>query len=886
MKNIFFKIGLAALLITLNMQVILAQTNKRDVKKPSTYRGNYQRISSGSAHALEIRGGTLWACGNNTYGELGDGTTVSKSSPVQIGTDNNWVTVSAGGYFSHAIKADGTMWAWGTNIGIEGGSYYGMLGIGSGGNQLVPVQVGTDNNWVSVASGDYHSLALKSDGTLWAWGYNGEGELGIGSTACKNVPFQVGTDNKWVYISAGGGHCNAIKSDGTLWGWGFNATGTIGDGTTAQRNSPVHIGTDNKWVSVAATTYHTTGMKCDGTLWSWGITMNGGELGIAGANQLNSPTQIGTDNDWVSYFSSYSHCGAIKSNGTLWMWGTNTYGQIGNGLTATVNTPIQVGTATNWVSFGASAGGYYTAATYAVQSDGSLWAWGLNTSGQLGDGTLVSKHVPTQVNVTDNVIANMSSGSFHIVAVKTDGTLLSWGLNSKGQVGNGTTTNQSAPVQIGTDNNWVSASGGYLHTVALKSNGTIWAWGYNLYGQLGNGTNTDVSVPTQIGTDNKWSAIYAGGDFSMALKSDGTLWAWGSNARGELGDGTTTDENTPIQIGTDNKWVSLSPNGKQVMAIKSDGTLWAWGSNSYGQLGNGTNTDVSVPTQIGTDNKWISVASGGYSTIALKSDGTIWSCGRNDIGELGNGTYTNSNTLAQIGTDNNWMQLSVKGGGYYYYSPTTRQINISPPVLEVEHSLALKSNGTLWGWGQNGAGELGDGTFILQNSPEQIGTDVYINTSVGSMQSFILKASRDPFCAAGNDSYSQLGDGGTTPQNTFICGTFLKPAPTPVPPTGNAAGRVTSADNGIDAPTSFFEVYPNPTSSNFAVGYTIANNAAVSITICDVVGKSQELVNSNQASGTYLNKFEVKNLGLSPGVYFVTLTVNNEKTIIKFCVTE
>jgi alpha-tubulin suppressor-like RCC1 family protein len=887
MKNIFLKISLAMLLVGISTPDMLAQINRRDVRRPSTYRGNYQRISSGSTHALEIRGGTLWAWGDNTYGELGDGTTISKTTPVQIGTDNNWVMVSAGGYFSHAIKADGTLWAWGTNVGVQGGGA-GMLGIGGGGsNQLTPIQVGTDNHWISVASGDYHSHALKSDGTLWSWGYNGEGELGIGSTASQGFPVQVGTDNKWVYVSAGGGHSNAIKSDGTLWGWGFGLLGDIGDGTTAQRNSPVQVGTDTKWVSVAATTYHTLGLKSDGTLWSWG--MSDGALGYdpPGGVQINVPTQIGTDNDWATFFTGYSHAGAIKTNGTLWMWGYQQWGQVGNGNTSFILSPIQIGTGTNWLAFGASTGGYYTSTSYAIQSDGSLWAWGLNSSGQVGDGTTVNQLVPIQINSSDNVIASMSSGSYHTVSVKTNGTLWAWGDNQNGQVGNGTTTNQGTPTQVGTDNNWISASGGYYHTVALKSNGTIWAWGDNQYGQLGNGTNTNVSTPTQIGTGTTWVAIYAGGYFTMAIKSDGTLWAWGSNNRGQLGNGTTTDVNTPIQIGTDTKWVNLSPDGKQTMAIKSDGTLWAWGHNEYGQLGNGTTTDIATPTQIGTDNNWISVAAGGYSTVALKSDGTIWSCGINIFGELGNGTVSSpgSSTLTQIGTDNDWTLLSVKGGGLYT-NVSARQITMPPPISEVEHTLAIKSNGLLWGWGRNGSGELGDGTFIGQSSPEQIGTNTYIATAIGGTQSFALRASRDPFCAAGNDGFGQLGDGSTITQGAFTCGTILKPGPSPVRPTGHAMERVTTVDNGTDVLSTTFGVYPNPTSANFAVGYTIVTDATVLVTLSDVVGKTQELINSNEASGTYLHNFNAKNLGLSPGVYFVVININGDKTTIKLCVTE
>lgn len=200
-----------------------------------------QKTAAGYYHSVALKSnGTLWAWGGNQWGQLGDGTTTNKYSPVQIGTDNNWVSVAAGIYHTVALKSDGTLWAWGNN-------QYGQLGDGTTTNKYSPEQIGTDNNWASVTAGDYHTVALRSGGTcgdtLWAWGYNGEGELGDGTTTQRNSPVQIGTDNNWMSVTAGPYHAVAIKSDNTLWTWGFNLQGQLGDGTTTDKHSPVQIGT-------------------------------------------------------------------------------------------------------------------------------------------------------------------------------------------------------------------------------------------------------------------------------------------------------------------------------------------------------------------------------------------------------------------------------------------------------------------------------------------------------------------------------------------------------------------------------------------------------------------------------------------------------------------
>jgi alpha-tubulin suppressor-like RCC1 family protein len=344
--------------------------------------------------------------------------------------------------------------------------------------------------------------------------------------------------------------------------------------------------------------------------------------------------------------SSWLHSIALKSDGTLWAWGDNSSGQLGDGTFTNRSTPVRVGTDTNWVAITA---GYYRH-NLALKSDGTLWAWGDNWDGQLGDGTTADRTTPVRVGTDTNWTA-ITAGWEYTIALKSDGTLWAWGDNYSGQLGDGTTVNRTTPVRVGTDTNWVAIEAGGVHTVALKSDGTLWAWGDNYFGQLGDGTTITRTTPVQIGTDTKWVAISAGWDDTIALKSDGTLWAWGFNDCGQLGDGSTTNRTTPVQIGTDTKWKAIAAGGYHTIALKSDGTLWAWGGNWDGQLGNGSTPNLTTPVQIGTDTKWSAIAAGGWHTMALKSDGTLWTWGDNEDGQLGDGTTTNRTTPVQIMTD-------------------------------------------------------------------------------------------------------------------------------------------------------------------------------------------------------------------------------------------
>jgi alpha-tubulin suppressor-like RCC1 family protein len=338
----------------------------------------------------------------------------------------------------------------------------------------------------------------------------------------------------------------------------------------------------------------------------------------------------------------------------------------------------------------------------AIKSDGSLWAWGYNAYGQLGDGTTIDKHVPTHIGIlTDWVVVAAGGGGSHSVAIKTDGSLWTWGGNTAGELGDGTMANKSVPMRIGTDTDWISVAAGGSRTFAIKRDRSLWACGWNGFGELGDGTTMYKIVLTHIGTDTDWAFVSAGENHTVALKTDGSLWAWGNNAAGQLGDGTTTDKHVPTRIGNDTDWISVVAGAGNTVAMKDDRSLWAWGYNEYGQLGDGTNINRIMPTRIGSETTWDLVSAGWEHILTIKDNGSLWAWGLNYIGQLGDGTYTDRNVPTQIGTDNDWAVVTV---AYY-------------------QTVAIKQDGSLWAWGGNYYGELGDGTTTEKNVPTRIGTD-------------------------------------------------------------------------------------------------------------------------------------------------------------------
>ena len=362
------------------------------------------------------------------------------------------------------------------------------------------------------------------------------------------------------------------------------------------------------------------------------------------------------------------------------------------------------------------------------------WLWGTGTSGAIGDGTIVDRSSPVQVGET---WARISSTNASTHAIKVDGTLWAWGESIQGRLGDGQATiDYSSPIQIGALETWVSLSGQWRVNQAVKTDGTLWAWGPGSYGTLGNGNNINVSSPVQIGSLTDWSTSrkkMSAYKNVAAIKTDGTLWTWGYGWKGMLGTGTANiNASSPVQVGALNTWANVTTGYKHCMAIKTDGTLWAWGDSGGGVLGDGQATiDYSSPIQIGALTDWAQVSAGRVHNQAVKTDGTLWGWGSNGRGCLGIGTEGpphQASSPVQIGALTNWAYVKV---GW-------------------SNSLAIKTDGTLWAWGEQSVGSLGLGDATAdRSSPVQIGSatdwlEVALSWVAGGSlkQSFALRGRR------------------------------------------------------------------------------------------------------------------------------------------------
>jgi alpha-tubulin suppressor-like RCC1 family protein len=411
--------------------------------------------------------------------------------------------------FSVNVFPSGGTYAWtldGIPLSNTGNSY--VYTAIAGHNNLKVVHGKDTQTWTintipisKIAAGAFHTVAIKADGSLWAWGYNTFGQLGDGTTTDRNAPTQIGTGTDWVKVAMGSQAVDtlAIKANGSLWAWGYNFSGNLGDGTTTDRHVPTQIGTGTDWVNVASGAGHTMAIKANGSLWAWGGNWYG-NLGDGTTTDRHVPTRIGTGTDWATVAAGEYHTVAIKTDGSLWAWGDNEYGQLGDGTTTDSRAPTRIDTGTDW--FMVAAGEYYTV---AIKTDGSLWAWGDNDNGQFGDGTTTDSLVPTRIG-TSTQWTPVTVGSYHTIAINGfDGVLYAWGNNGFGQLGDGTTTRRYVPTQVTSKLGWAWIAAGISHSVAVNADGTLWAWGENSHGQLGDGTSISRRVPTQVGTGTDWN---------------------------------------------------------------------------------------------------------------------------------------------------------------------------------------------------------------------------------------------------------------------------------------------------------------------------------------------------------------------------------------------
>jgi alpha-tubulin suppressor-like RCC1 family protein len=335
--------------------------------------------------------------------------------------------------------------------------------------------------------------------------------------------------------------------------------------------------------------------------------------------------------------------------------------------------------------------------SFALETNGMLWAWGYNGYGQLGDGTTVNQSFPELVSGISNVWA-VAGGQYHTVAADTNGTVWTWGLNNQGQLGDGTSAERHVPMALSGVGNVVAVAAGQSHTLAVRSNGTVWTWGYNNYGQLGIGfSGGTTNWPVQAVGLTQVIGVAAGASHSVALRSDETVWTWGYNGNGQLG--RIGNQTVPKQVNGLSNVVAIAAGQYHTVALCADGTVWTWGNNGYGQLGRSGNN--ALPGQVSGLSNVVAIAAGQYHTLAVTATGQVYAWGRNDNGQLGLGASGGYQTTPQLVSSLSGVSAISAGGQY---------------------SLAVQGAGVIWAWGVNTYGQIGDGTTTTRLSPTMVHT--------------------------------------------------------------------------------------------------------------------------------------------------------------------
>ncbi len=718
-----------------------------------------RQISAGRKHSVLLYDdGSLWVWGANDYGQVGTSSTVQTRHLISNNENTDWETVDAGALHTAGIDVSGQLWVWGRNAN-------GILGDGTMENQFTPKKIGTDTHWLQVSAGSDHTAAIKSDGTLWTWGSGYRGKLGHATENIQTIPKQVLlnsaglSDNDWAWVCAGTYNTLAIKQDGTLWISGHNQFRQLGNSDSPPYTLTFQrVGQDQNWLNAVAGQGHVVGQQFDEStpVFSvWGKN-DLGQVGDASWENRSAPVKV---HDWKKISAGKTHTLAIHSNGTLWAWGGNDYGQVGNGLTSPdVKYPTPISNQQKWVDV---ATGWEH--SLALDDEDRLFAWGGNDSGQLGNHGVYLTPAAWEVSIYTGTEwvkprwKSLATGAYHSMAILKDydresggdndreDEVFAWGKNDRGQTGTTKQADRSpdpanpvsgepvvSPTNVVNEDDSVfkakTISAGYAHSLAISDTGLIYTWGDNTYYQSMYNASPfrTYPFPNDLFGIN-WDKISAGSAHNLAINTDGELYAWGYNAYGQLGLNHTENRSLPTRIGSDSDvWVAVDGGDGFSLALKQDGTLWSWGANNLGQLGGGVTQD-----DIGINYRSIP----GAITIGLHWEAIT--AGYTHAGAIGKG-------MALFwGDDSNYQTGSADK------SFTLIDYHIIPKVWKTissgrHHTLAIAMDNSLWAWGRNWCGQLGNGksgNAEHSNVPVQISSDTnWRAVAAGGSHSMALKA--------------------------------------------------------------------------------------------------------------------------------------------------
>jgi alpha-tubulin suppressor-like RCC1 family protein len=750
--------------------------------------GRVVHAAAGLEHQLALlEDGSVWAWGDNSSGQLGDGSTTARYAPVEVASLGDVVSVAAGERHSLALRADGTVWTWGTND-------YGQLGNGAGPESPVPVEVTALSGVVSIASGHLAltSFAVLSDGTLVGWGYNESGELGTDNpTLSEPVPIPVVGVSSPRHLSVGGNHTLALLDDGTVWSWGANWDGQLGDGSTEDDATPKPVPDIADVVDVAAGGAHSLALLSDGTLLVWGRNEEG-QLGLGDTDERQTPEPPGTSTPVATpepgSFAETVEVALVADPGATIRYTTNgdvpteASSEYTGALTFDVTTTLKArafltGSLPSAVFTGVydilaatpqfSVASGFLAVPQDVTITSATPGATIHYTTDLTEPSETSASIPSGGSVTVDQtvvirarayapglspsgvatafyqldsVGQVSAGEKHSLVLHADGTVWAFGNNEFGQLGDSTTQARLTPTQVEGLSDVVAVAASARHSLALRSDGTVHSWGDDTLGQLGNGPGSASAVPAPVPGLTGVVAIAAGELHSVALRNDGAVLVWGDNSAGQLGESTNPTEPAPLELTTVTGVVAVGAGAHHSLAVLGGGTIRAWGTNTAGQLGLGHSDPVSSPGEVLNVSLGVAVHAGplGEHSFARESSGSLWAWGPNSIGNLGLGTSSPFEATPQ--------------------PPTALSSAVSFSSGQ-DFTLALLSDGSVSSVGANGVGQLGDGTQDDRTTPASVGdlADI-IQVSAGAAHGMALGRDGTVY-VWGDNSDGQLGDG-------------------------------------------------------------------------------------------------------------------------------
>jgi alpha-tubulin suppressor-like RCC1 family protein len=669
--------------------------------------GGDQSGGLGAEHGFTcalLVGGAVTCWGHNGSGQLGNGSTIDSSIPIEVsGLGSGVLAIAAGSYHACALLAAGGARCWGKNNS-------GQLGNNSNANSSIPVEVSTLGSGVqSISAGDGHSCALLTGGGVKCWGYNFFGQLGNNSTTNTKIPVDVsglGTDIK--AISAGGNHtCALTLALGAAKCWGYNFFGQVGNNSTTNSNVPVDVPVIGfGGLAISAGAAHSCAIVIGGAAKCWGFNASG-QVGNNSTANSKLPVNVSGLGSGVQALSAgVSHTCALTSGGSATCWGANLSGQLGNGLSGLSSAPVNVsGLASGVVVI--SAGGRHSC---AVTNAGAAKCWGDNARGQLGYHVVIpdfsDRNVPVDVTGLESGVQSISAGNSHTCALLTGGSAKCWGSNDDGKLGTGLLTFDSlVPADVfGLGSGVLDISASNSHTCALLISEAVKCWGYNGDAELGNNSITSSKIPVDVsglGIGSGVQAISTGSGHSCALLAGGSAKCWGSNEFGQLGNNSTQIIRVPVDVTVVGANVlSISAGLWHTCAVVTGGGAKCWGDNSSGQLGNGSTTNSLVAVNVNglaSGVQAISVRS--RHTCALLIGGAVKCWGLNEDGQLGNNSITSSSIPVAVSGLESGVQ-AISAGQH--------------------HVCVIAGGGAAKCWGLRTSGELGDGAFGYSSGPVDV----------------------------------------------------------------------------------------------------------------------------------------------------------------------